>query len=56
MAKLVIEKELVDELRQGNEMAFELIFHRSKGKLMGFLKKVLLLGRRDTAKQYCVQN
>lgn len=41
MSKLVIEKELVDSLRLGNEMAFELIFHRSKGKLMGFLKKVL---------------
>jgi RNA polymerase sigma-70 factor (ECF subfamily) len=41
MSKLIIEKELVDSLRRGNEMAFELIFHRSKGKLKGFLKKVL---------------
>lgn len=43
MAKtnLNIEKELVKQFKAGNEMAFELIFHRTKGKLMGFLKKVL---------------
>jgi|SRR5690554_1582205 len=41
MSKLIIEIELVEELRRGNEMAFEVIFHRSKGKLMGFLRKVL---------------
>lgn len=36
-----IEKELVEQFKSGNEMAFELIFHRSKGKLKGFLKNVL---------------
>lgn len=41
MPKLVIEKEIVEKLSQGDEMAFEIIFHRSKGKLMGFLKRVL---------------
>jgi RNA polymerase sigma-70 factor, ECF subfamily len=44
MSKLIIEKELVEKLRQGNEMAFEVIFHRSKGKLKGFLMKVLPYG------------
>lgn len=44
MSKLLIEKELVEKLRQGNKMAFELIFHRSKGKLKGFLMKVLPAG------------
>ncbi len=39
-----IERELIDQLRGGNEMAFELIFHRTKGKLKGFLLKVLPLG------------
>lgn len=41
---LNIEKELVKQFKAGNEMAFELIFHRTKGKLMGFLKKVLPVG------------
>src|SRR5690554_7793373 len=41
MSKFFYEKELLDRLKQGDEMAFELIFHRSKGKLMGFLKKSL---------------
>lgn len=40
-SNLNIEKELIKQFRAGNEMAFELIFHRTKGKLMGFLKKVL---------------
>ncbi|SHF88257.1 RNA polymerase sigma-70 factor, ECF subfamily [Mariniphaga anaerophila] len=44
MSELKIEKELVEKLRLGNEMAFELIFHRSKGKLKGFLTKVLPAG------------
>ena len=45
MAKnLNIEKELVKQFKAGNEMAFELIFHRTKGKLKGFLKKVLPVG------------
>lgn len=39
-----IEKELVEQFKSGNEMAFELIFHRSKGKLKGFLKNVLPYG------------
>lgn len=43
-ANLNIEKELVKQFKAGNEMAFELIFHRTKGKLMGFLKKVLPVG------------
>lgn len=43
-SNLNIEKELVEQFRLGNEMAFELIFHRSKGKLKGFLKKVLPSG------------
>jgi len=38
---LTIEKELLEKFRLGNELAFELIFHRSKGKLKGFLIKVL---------------
>lgn len=41
MSKLNLEKELVEKLRHGNEMAFEVIFHRSKGKLKGFLLNVL---------------
>ncbi len=40
-SNLNIEKELIKQFRAGNEMAFELIFHRTKGKLMGFLRKVL---------------
>ncbi len=44
MSKLIIEKELVEKLRNGNEMAFEVIFHRTKGKLKGFLLKVLPVG------------
>jgi RNA polymerase sigma-70 factor, ECF subfamily len=43
-ANLNIEKELVKQFIAGNEMAFELIFHRTKGKLMGFLKNVLPAG------------
>jgi RNA polymerase sigma-70 factor (ECF subfamily) len=39
-----IEKELVEQFVAGNEMAFELIFHQTKGKLKGFLKKVLPYG------------
>jgi RNA polymerase sigma-70 factor (ECF subfamily) len=41
---LKIEKKVVEQFKAGNEMAFELIFHRSKGKLKGFLKKVLPRG------------
>lgn len=37
----IIERELVDQFRLGSEMAFELIFHRTKGMLKGFLLKVL---------------
>jgi RNA polymerase sigma-70 factor (ECF subfamily) len=36
-----IEKELVEQFISGNEMAFELIFHQTKGKLKGILKKAL---------------
>ena len=39
-----IEQDLVEQFREGNEMAFELIFHRTKGKLKGFLSKVLPCG------------
>jgi RNA polymerase sigma-70 factor (ECF subfamily) len=38
---LNIEKQIINQFKLGNELAFELIFHRSKGKLKGFLKKVL---------------
>ncbi len=41
MSKLILEKVLVEKLGQGDEMAFEIIFHRTKGKLKGFLLKVL---------------
>lgn len=41
MSKLVFEKEIVKKLSQGDEMAFEIIFHRSKRKVMGFLRRVL---------------
>jgi RNA polymerase sigma-70 factor (ECF subfamily) len=43
-SELNIEKELVVQLISGSEIAFELIFHRTKGKLKGFLKKVLPYG------------
>jgi RNA polymerase sigma-70 factor (ECF subfamily) len=43
-SELNIEKELVAQFISGNEIAFELIFHRTKGKLKGFLKKVLPYG------------
>ena len=43
-SNLNIEKELVNQFKAGNEMAFELIFHRTKGKLKGFLVKVLPAG------------
>lgn len=39
-----IEKEIVEQFRGGNEIAFELIFHRTKGKLKGFLARVLPSG------------
>ena len=39
-----IEQEIVEQFKAGNEMAFELIFHRTKGKLKGFLSKVLPCG------------
>ena len=44
MSKLIIEIELIERLRQSDEIAFELIFHRTKGKLKGFLVKVLPVG------------
>ena len=44
MSKIIIEDKLVEKLRQGDEMAFEVIFHRTKGKLKGFLLKVLPVG------------
>ncbi|MBW6537617.1 MAG: RNA polymerase sigma-70 factor [Mariniphaga sp.] len=44
MSKLIIEKVLIEKLRQGDQMAFEVIFHRTKGKLKGFLVKVLPVG------------
>lgn len=44
MSILNIELELVEQFKSGNEKAFELIFHRSKGKLKGFLNKVLPCG------------
>jgi RNA polymerase sigma-70 factor, ECF subfamily len=39
-----IEQELVRQFKAGNEMAFELIFHGTKGKLKGFLLRVLPCG------------
>ena len=36
-----IENHLISQFKSGNEFAFELIFHQTKGKLKGFLKKVL---------------
>ena len=39
-----IDQELVEQFKMGDEMTFELIFHRTKGKLKGFLIKVLPLG------------
>lgn len=44
MSRCMIEKELIEKLRKDDEMAFEIIFHRSKGKLGGFLSKVLPVG------------
>lgn len=41
---LNIEKELIEQFVSGDDRAFELIFHRSKGQLKGFLKKVLPKG------------
>ncbi len=38
---LNIEQQIVNQFKSGSEFAFELIFHRSKGKLKGFLQKVL---------------
>ena len=46
-SNLNIEQELVEQFKLGNEMAFELIFHRTKGKLKGFLIKVLPCGEDD---------
>jgi RNA polymerase sigma-70 factor (ECF subfamily) len=39
-----IKKTLVEQFISGNEMAFELIFHQTKGKLKGFLVKALPQG------------
>lgn len=39
-----IEHEILKRFKAGDEMAFEIIFHRSKGKLMGFLKNTLPKG------------
>jgi len=36
-----IEKHLITQFQAGNEYAFEIIFHRTKGKLKGFLRRVL---------------
>ncbi len=44
VSDLHIGKELVDQFISGNELAFELIFHKTKGKLKGFLNKVLPAG------------
>lgn len=44
VSDLNIDRDLVEQFKLGNEMAFELIFHRSKEKLKGFLKKVLPCG------------
>ena len=44
ISDLHIGKELIEQLRSGNEAAFETIFHKSKGKLKGFLVKVLPKG------------
>lgn len=38
---LNIEKEIVEQFISGSEKACEMIFHRTKGKLKGFLKKAL---------------
>ena len=40
-ADINIEKKVVLQLISGNEKAYELIFHQTKGKLKGFLKKAL---------------
>ena len=44
MSNLKIDNTLIESLRKGDEMAFEIIFHRTKGKLKGFLLKVLPAG------------
>src|SRR6056297_1931393 len=38
---LNIERRLIEQFRKGDEMAFELIYYRTSGKLKGFLLKVL---------------
>jgi len=40
-ADINIEKKVVLQFISGNEKAYELIFHGTKGKLKGFLKKAL---------------
>ncbi len=40
-ADINIEKKIVLQFISGNEKACELIFHQTKGKLKGFLKKAL---------------
>jgi len=44
VSDLNIGKDVVEEFILGNEKACELIFNRSKGKMKGFLKKVLPKG------------
>lgn len=39
-----IDQKLVEKFRAGNIEAFEMIFHQTKGKLKGFLSKVLPFG------------
>ena len=41
VSNLYIEKEIIDQFIKGDVLAFELIFHRTKGRLKGFLKKVI---------------
>ncbi|MDD2299311.1 MAG: RNA polymerase sigma-70 factor [Fermentimonas sp.] len=41
MTKFIYDNKLLNSLKRGDEKAFELIFHQSKGKMMGFLKNVL---------------
>ena len=43
-SSLNTDKEIVELFKSGSELAFELIFHRTKGKLKGFLNKVLPTG------------
>lgn len=40
-SKIHIDQTIISKLKAGDELAFELIFHRTKGKLKGFLCKVL---------------